>query len=55
MTLSEEDRLKMFEKSVLRRMFGPKGGEVTEGWRKLHKKKLHNLLSSVNIIGRRGG
>jgi hypothetical protein len=35
---------------VLRRIFGPKGEEVTGGWRKLHKEKLHNLHSSPNKI-----
>jgi hypothetical protein len=30
----EEDRLKVFENSVLRRIFGPKRDEVTRGWRK---------------------
>jgi hypothetical protein len=35
---------------VLRGIFGPKGDEVTGGWRKLHNKELHNLNSSANII-----
>jgi hypothetical protein len=35
---------------VLRRIFGPKRDEVTEGWRKLHNEELHNLYSSPNII-----
>jgi hypothetical protein len=26
----------IFEERVLRRIFGPKGEEVTGGWRKLH-------------------
>jgi hypothetical protein len=33
----------MFEKRVLRRIFGLKRGEVTGGWRKLHNEELHNL------------
>jgi hypothetical protein len=35
---------------VLRRIFGPKRDEVTEGWRKLHSEELHNLYSSPSII-----
>jgi len=35
LTLREEHRLRVFEKRVLRRTFGPKKGEVTEEWRKL--------------------
>jgi hypothetical protein len=34
----------------LRRIFGPKGNEVTRGWRKLHNEKLHNLYSSPSTI-----
>jgi hypothetical protein len=40
----------VFENRVLRRIFGPKGDEVTAGWRKLHNEKLHNLYSSPSII-----
>jgi hypothetical protein len=35
--------VRVFEKSVLRRIFGPKSGEVTGGWRKLHNGELHNF------------
>jgi hypothetical protein len=35
---------------VLRRIFGPKRDEVTEGWGKLHNEELHSLNSSPNII-----
>jgi hypothetical protein len=35
---------------VLRRIFGPKRGEETGGWRKLHNEELHNLYSSPSII-----
>jgi hypothetical protein len=34
--LREERRLRVFENRVLRRTFGPKRGEVTGEWRKLH-------------------
>jgi hypothetical protein len=40
----------MFEKRVLRRMFGSKKAEVTGGWRKLHNEELHNLYSLPSII-----
>jgi hypothetical protein len=40
----------VFENSVLRRIFGPKRDEVTEGWRKLHNKELCDLYSSPTII-----
>jgi hypothetical protein len=35
---------------VLRRIFGPKRGEVTGEWRKLHNEELHDLYSSLSII-----
>jgi hypothetical protein len=35
---------------VVRRIFRPKGDEVTGGWRKLHNEELHNLYSSPSII-----
>jgi hypothetical protein len=34
--LREENRLKVFENRVIRRIFGPKRDEVTREWRKLH-------------------
>jgi hypothetical protein len=42
--------MRVFEKRVLRRIFGPEIDEVTEGWRKLHNEELHNLYSSPDII-----
>jgi hypothetical protein len=50
LTLREEDRLRVFENRVLRRIFGPKRDEVTGEWRKLHSEELHNLYSSPDII-----
>jgi len=43
LTLKEERRLRVFENSVLRRIFGPKRDEATGEWRKLHNEKLNNL------------
>jgi hypothetical protein len=50
LALREEHRLRVFENRVLRRIFGPKGDEVTGDWSKLHNEELHNLYSSPNII-----
>jgi hypothetical protein len=49
--LKEEHRLRVFEKKVMRRIFGPTRDEVTGGWRKLHNEEFHNLYSSPIIIG----
>jgi hypothetical protein len=47
--LREEHRLRVFENSVLRKIFGPRWEE--DGlWRKLHNDELHNLYSSLNIV-----
>jgi hypothetical protein len=40
----------VFENRVLRRIFGPKRGEVTGEWSKLRSEELHILYSSPNII-----
>jgi hypothetical protein len=49
LTLREENRLRVFENMVLRRILGPKRDEVTGEWRKLHSEELHNLYSSPYI------
>ncbi|KAJ4437004.1 hypothetical protein ANN_17136 [Periplaneta americana] len=46
----EEERLRVFENKVLRKIFGAKRDEVTGEWRKLHKTELHALYSSPDII-----
>jgi hypothetical protein len=49
LTLKEEQRLRVFENRVLRRIFGPKR-EEDGSWRKLHNDELHSLYSSPNIV-----
>ncbi|KAJ4450358.1 hypothetical protein ANN_01779 [Periplaneta americana] len=50
LTLREEQRLRVFENKVLRKIFGAKRDEVTGEWRKLHNAELHVLYSSPDII-----
>jgi hypothetical protein len=50
LTLREEQKLRVFENRVLRRIFGPKTDEATGEWRRLHNEKLNDLYSSPNII-----
>jgi hypothetical protein len=40
----------VFDNRVLKIIFGPKSGEVTGEWRKLHNEELHILPSSPSII-----
>jgi hypothetical protein len=47
--LREEQRLRVFENGVLRRIFGPKR-EADGSWKKLHNDELHNQYSSPNIV-----
>jgi hypothetical protein len=49
LTLREEQRLRVFENRVLRRIFGPKREEDVS-WRKLHNDELHSLYSSPNVV-----
>ena len=46
----EESRLRVFEKRVSRRIFGPKKDEVTKNWIKVHNEELNVLYSSPNIL-----
>jgi hypothetical protein len=40
----------VFEKRVLRRIFGPKKDEVIQEWRKLHNEELNDLYALPNIV-----
>jgi hypothetical protein len=50
LVLREEQRLRVFENRVLRRLFGAQRDVVTGEWRKLHCGEIHNLNSSPDII-----
>ena len=50
LTLREKRRLRVFEKRVLRRVFGPNRDEVTGEWRKLHNEELSDLYSLHNFV-----
>jgi hypothetical protein len=50
LTLREEQRLRVNENRVLRRVFGPRRDNVTGGWRKLHNEELSDLYSLPRII-----
>jgi len=43
LTLREERKLRVFEKMVLRRVFGPWRDDVTGEWRRLHNEELNDL------------
>jgi hypothetical protein len=43
--LREKRRLRVYEKGVLRRLFGPSRNEIIGVWRKLYKEALNDLYS----------
>ena len=52
LTLGEERKLRVFENTVLRRIFGPRRDEVSGEWRRLHNEELNDLYSpnTVRVI-----
>jgi hypothetical protein len=50
LALREVHRWRVFEKRVLRRIFGPEREEVAGGWRRLHNEELHNLYAPPCVI-----
>jgi hypothetical protein len=46
----KEHRLKVFENRVLRKIFGPKRGEITGEWRRLHYAGMYDTYHSPSII-----
>ena len=52
--LRKERRLRVFENRALRRIFGPKGDEVTGEWRKLHNEESHSALCTDTHTNRTG-
>jgi hypothetical protein len=51
LTLREEQRLRVFGNTMLRRIFGPKRYEATGERRRLHNEELKDLYSSPNVFG----
>ena len=43
-------RLRVFEKRVLRRIFGPRRDKITGEWRKLRNEELNDLYCSPNFV-----
>jgi hypothetical protein len=50
LTLREERRIRVFENSVLRGIFGAKRDEVTGEWRKRHNEELNDLYCLPTIV-----
>ena len=49
--LREKRRLRVRENGVLRRIFGPERGDVTQEWRKLNKEELSDMYSATILLG----
>jgi len=45
-----ECRLRVFEKRVVRKIFGSNKDDVTREWRKIHSEELSDLYSSPNVF-----
>ena len=46
-----QNPLRVFVNSFLRRLFGPKREKVTGEWRKLHNEELNDMYSSPILFG----
>jgi hypothetical protein len=46
----EKYRQRVFNKTVLRGVFGPKRDEIIGGWRNLHSEELHDCFSLKSVI-----
>jgi hypothetical protein len=51
LTLRVEQRLRVFDNRVLKRIFGPKRDDAKGEWRRLHNEELIDLYPSPNIPG----
>ena len=49
-TLADEQKLRVFENKVLRKIYGPKRDEMTGEWRRLHNEELHGLYDSPDVV-----
>jgi hypothetical protein len=50
LTLREEDSLRVFNNTALRRIFGSKRDEIIGSWKKLHDEKLHSLYHQILVL-----
>jgi len=48
--LQKDKKLRVFEKMVLRRIFGPRRDEAMGEWGRMHNEELNDLYSSPNIL-----
>jgi hypothetical protein len=49
-TVREEDRLRVFENRVPKRIFGPKREEVAGAYRRLHNEDLHHCMLHCIVL-----
>jgi hypothetical protein len=49
--MREEQRQRVFQNRVLRRVFGPKRDEMTGEWRKLHNEELNEMGRACCVYG----
>jgi len=49
-TLADEHKLRVLENKVLKKIYGPKQGDMAGEWRRLHNKELHGLYDSPDVV-----